>query len=84
MPTNHTPVALKDAQLFLEECIQSHELVSLVALTADGEIRRYVGWQVLSSWYMGGTHTLVNPRSGRKRKVRDVLIFELNGHPVFL
>ena len=77
-------IALKDAQLFLDECIKTHELVSVLALTAEGEIRRYDGWQVLSSYWLGGTHTLLNPASGQKRKVRDVLIFALNNHPIYL
>lgn len=77
-------IALKEAQLFLDECQKTHELVSVLALTAKGEIRHYDGWQVLSSWFLGGTHTLLNPKSGQKRKVRDVLIFAVNNHPVYL
>ena len=42
---------LKDAQLFLDECIRTHETV---------------------------------PRSGQTRKVRDVLIFMINNHPVYI
>ena len=77
-------IHLKEAQLFLDECRRTHELVWVVALTKEGEIRRYDGWQVISSWWRRGTHDLAHPRSGQKRKVRDVLIFSINGHPVYI
>ena len=78
-----SPIHLKEAQLFLEECKRTHELVTVVALTMEGEIHHYEGWQVISSWWQRGTHDLLNPKNGQKRKVRDVLIFEINGHPVY-
>ena len=77
-------IHLKEAQLFLDECKVTHELVYVVALTKEGEIHRYEGWQVISSWWQRGTHDLMNPKNGEKRKVRDVLIFEVNGHPVYI
>lgn len=77
-------IHLKEAQLFLDECKRTHEPVWLVTLNKEGEIRRYDGWQVISSWWRKGTHDLVHPRSGQKRKVRDVLIFSINGHPVYI
>ena len=49
-----------------------------------GELRRYDGWQVISSHWRGGTHNLLNPSSGQKRKVIDVMMFEINGHPIYL
>ena len=77
-------IHLKEAQLFLDECQRTHELVWLVALKQTGEICRYEGWQVISSWWRRGTHDLLNPKNGEKRKVRDILIFEVNRHPVYL
>ena len=77
-------IHLKEAQLFLDECRRTHEVVTVVALTKEGEIHRYEGWQVLSSWWQRGAHDLLNPKNGQKRKVRDVLIFEINGHPVYI
>ncbi len=77
-------IHLKEAQLFLDECRQTKEPVWLLTLTKDGEIHRYDGWLVLSSWWTRGTHDLVNPNNGQKRKVRDVLIFSINQHPVYL
>lgn len=78
------PIHLKDAQLFLDECCKTHEKVKIVALTSTGEIRRYDGWQVISSFWRAGTHNILNPVSGQKRKVRDVLIFFINEHPIYL
>lgn len=75
---------IKDAQLFLDSCIKTKEPISMLALKKDGEKVRYDGWIVTSSWWRKGTHDILNPRSGQIRKVRDVLIFEINGHPVYL
>ncbi len=77
-------MSLKDAQLYLDECKKTHEPVWLVTLTLKGEIHRYDGWKVISSWWRGGTHDLVNPVNGQIRKVIDVLIFNVNGHPVYI
>lgn len=77
-------IHLKEAQLFLDECQRTHELVWVVALTKDGEIHHYDGWQVMSSWWRMGTHDFLNPRNGQKRKVRDILIFSINRHPVYI
>lgn len=77
-------IQLKEAQLFLDECVRTHEKVWIVSLTRGGELRRYDGWQVISSHWRGGTHNLLNPSSGQKRKVIDVMMFEINGHPIYL
>ena len=77
-------IHLKDAQKFLDECRKTRERVWVVALTQEGEINRYEGWLVQSSHWRGGTHDLYNPQSKQIRKVRDILIFEINGHPVYI
>lgn len=77
-------IYLKDAQTFLDECIKTHETVSVVALTKDGRRVCYDGWRVTSSWWAGGTHTLLNPASGQSRTVRDILIMSINNHPVYI
>lgn len=78
-------IHLKDAQLFLDECKRTHELVWLTVLKMDGTIVKYEGWQVISSWWQRGTHDVMNPRNqSQKRKIVDVLIFEINGHPVYI
>lgn len=75
---------LKDAQLFLDECRGRQEPVWVKACTKDGELVSYEGWLVISSWWKRGTHDLKNPVSGQIRKVRDILIMEVNGHPVYI
>lgn len=77
-------IHLREAQLFLDECIRTHEPVSLTALKKDGTRLQLDGWNVLSSWWTHGTHDLKNPLSGQIRKVRDILIFNINGHPVYI
>lgn len=78
------PIYYKDAQKFLDECIKTRELVSLTVLLQDGTPRRYDGWMVISSHWKGGSHTLKSPTSKEIRKVRDILIFNINGHPIYL
>ncbi len=81
-----TPKALyiKDAQLFLDHCTKTREPVSVTALKADGSILRLDGWICVSGWWKVGTHDFRNPVNGQIRKVRDVLIFNINGHPVYV
>ncbi len=77
-------IHLKEAQLFLDECKRTREKVWVVALDAEGVIHRYDGWLVQSSYWRAGTHDFYNPVSRQIRKVRDILIFEINGHPVYI
>ena len=77
-------IYLKDVQLFLDECIRTHEPVTLLALTQDGKRNLYEEWLVVSAHWRAGTHDLRNPKNGEIRKVRDVLIFSINGHPVYI
>lgn len=77
-------IHLKEAQLFLDECKRTHEPVWIVALTKDGELLKLDGWLVQSSYWTRGTHDFRNPRNGQFRKVRDILIFKVNGHPIFI
>ena len=85
MKKPRTPIYLKDAQKFLDECISTRELVNLTVLKLDGTKVEYKGWQVLSSHWKRGTHDLINPYARERiRKVIDVLIFEINGHQVYI
>ena len=77
-------IHLKDVQLFLDECQRKQERVWITALTSKGEIHQYDGWLVQSSHWRAGTHDFLNPVSRQIRKVRDVLIFSINGHPVYI
>jgi hypothetical protein len=75
---------LKDAQLFLDASIKTREPVTLTALKKDGSRLELNGWIVTSSYWLKGTHDFRNPVSGQIRKVKDLLIFEINGHPVYI
>lgn len=77
-------IHLKEAQLFLDECKRTRERVNLTVLTKKGELVKLEGWIVLSSWWTRGTHDLMNPANRIVRKVRDILIFDINGHPVYI
>lgn len=50
----------------------------------NGEVADYSGWIPTGSHWRGGIHRLANPVNGQVRAVIDVLIFEFNGHPVYL
>lgn len=84
MAATKTALYLKDAQLFLDSCIKSREPVNIVALKADGSLLLLDGWLCISGWWSKGFHDFKNPRNGQIRKVRDVLVFNINGHPVYL
>ena len=75
---------IRDAQLFLNECINTRELVRVLALKADGTPVIYDGWLVTSQNFRAGTHKLLNPKNRQVRQIRDVLIFRINNHPVYL
>lgn len=75
---------LKDVQLFLDECIRTRELVRLFVLKADGTPVTYDEWLVSSGNWRAGTHKLRNPKSGQVRQIADILIFSINGHPVYI
>ena len=75
---------IREAQLFLDECIRTRELVRVLALKKDGSIVTYDGWLVSSQNWKAGTHKLRNPKNGEVRQISDVLIFEINGHPIYL
>jgi hypothetical protein len=83
MPTK-SALYLKDAQLFLDSCTKTHDLVTVKALKADGSVMLLEGWMCISGWWVKGSHDFKNPRNGQIRKVRDVLIFNINGHPVYI
>jgi hypothetical protein len=79
-----TALYYKDAQQFLDACVKSRELVTIKALKSDGSILQLDGWQVTSGHWTARTHNFRNPANGQLRKVRDILIFKINNHPVYL
>ncbi len=50
----------------------------------NAEVVDYSGWIPTSGHWRGGIHRLMNPANGQVRAVIDVLIFEFNGHTVYL
>ena len=50
----------------------------------NGEVVEYDRWVPLTGHWRGGIHRLINPVNGQVRAVIDVLIFEFNGHSVYL
>ena len=58
--------------------------VNVHAWKRNGEIVEYNGWISTGGYWRGGIHRLKNPVNGEIRAVIDVLIFEYNGHPVYL
>lgn len=79
-----TALYIRDAQLFLNECIRTRERVRVIALKADGTPVSYDGWLVSSQNFRAGTHKLINPKNRQVRQIRDVLIISINEHPVYL
>lgn len=75
---------LKDAQLFLDDAAKRKETVTVLALKANGSLLSLEGWICISSWWEKGCHDFLNPCNGQIRKVRDVLIMNINGHPVYI
>ncbi|MDO4984390.1 MAG: maintenance system killer protein [Prevotella sp.] len=58
--------------------------VQLKAWKKDGNEVDYDGWIPVGSHWRRGIHRLMNPVNGEIRAVIDVLIFEFNGHTVYL
>lgn len=71
-------------QQLLDKAARDSQLVNVRAWRKDGEAVNYLGWQPTSGHWRGGLHRLRNPQNGEIRAVIDVLIYELNGHPVYL
>lgn len=78
------PISLHEAKAFLDECAEKHEAVSLVALAVDGHKVVMNGWTVTSGNSVGRTHNYRSLSSGEVRKLADILLFEVNGHPVYI
>lgn len=68
----------------LDKAARDGHLVNVRAWKKDGEAVNYLGWRPTSGHWRGGLHRLMNPVNGEIRAVIDVLIYELNGHPVYL
>lgn len=78
------PIQFKDAQQLLDVAFESKQRVFVKAWASDGRIVEYNGWLVSSSNWRGGWHRLMNPANNQVRTVPDMLIFNINGHPIYL
>ena len=68
----------------LELAAKYRQKVHLKAWKKDGNVVDYSGWIPVGAHWRGGIHRLMNPVNGEVRAVIDVLIFEYNGHTVYL
>lgn len=51
---------------------------------STGDIVHLKGWLVTGSHWRGGTHRFFNSESGQLREIRDINIFNFNGHEVYV
>lgn len=68
----------------LDQAGKERKKVDVRAWKKDGNEVDYLGWIPLTGHWRGGIHRLANPVNGEVRAVIDVLIYEFNGHPVYL
>ena len=68
----------------LDVAAKYHQKVDLKAWKKDGNVVDYSGWIPVGAHWRGGIHRLMNPINGDVRAVIDVLIYEFNGHTVYL
>lgn len=77
-------IHINELRRTLDVCRIDRARVDVECWAMDGRILHYKDWLVKSGSWRQGTHNLLNPLNGQVRKVRDVFIFRLNGHPVYL
>ena len=68
----------------LDKAGKERRKVDVRAWKKDGNEVDYIGWLPLTGHWRGGIHRLMNPQNGEVRAVIDVLIYEFNGHTVYL
>ena len=68
----------------LDKAGKERRKVDVRAWKKDGNEIDYIGWLPLTGHWRGGIHRLQNPVNNQVRAVIDVLIFEFNGHTVYL
>ena len=68
----------------LDKAGKERKKVNVRAWKKDGNEVDYIGWLPLTGHWRGGIHRLMNPQNGKVRAVIDVLIYEFNGHTVYL
>ena len=68
----------------LDKAGKEHRKVDVRAWKSEGNEVDYIGWLPLTGHWRGGIHRLMNPANREVRAVIDVLIYEFNGHTVYL
>lgn len=68
----------------LDKAGKERKKVNVRAWKKDGNEVDYIGWLPLTGHWRGGIHRLMNPQNEEVRAVIDVLIYEFNGHTVYL
>lgn len=68
----------------LDKAGKERRKVDVRAWKKDGNEVDYSGWIPLTGHWRGGIHRLMNPANRVVRAVIDVLIYEFNGHTVYL
>lgn len=77
-------IHLTEMQRAMDHSRIDREPVDIDCWDMKGNIVEYRQWRVVSNQWRQGTHRLQNPVNGQVRMVRDVMIFQFNGHPVYL
>lgn len=75
---------INDVLKLLDKAGEERRKVNVRAWKKDGNEVDYIGWLPLTGHWRGGIHRLMNPQNGVVRAVIDVLIYEFNGHTVYL
>lgn len=78
------PLHFNEAMQLLDIARDARQRVSLRAWDSHGNVIDYRGWLVSSSSWRKGWHRIANPVSSQVRTVPDILIFNVNGHPIYL
>lgn len=77
-------VHINEVLQLLDKAGEERKKVNVRAWKKDGNEVDYIGWLPLTGHWRGGIHRLMNPQNGEVRAVIDVLIYEFNGHTVYL
>lgn len=78
------PIHLNEGLQLLDIARETGQKVFVKAWDSSGNVIEYSGWLVSSSNWRGGWHRLISPVSNEIRTVPDILIFNINGHQIYL
>lgn len=78
------PIHMNKGLQILDIAHETRQRVSVSAWDLKGNIIEYKGWMVSSSNWKKGWHKLINPVNNEIRTVPDIMIFNINGHAIYL